>query len=171
VHDLAHGSITSGQLVLELQTQAPVPTDYAVVQIGINDLHPLARSARRSSRSSTGSGRTSCSSGDALLARSKVVVLTTLFRPVACPCRAASPGTRQPCNTCATSTKSYARPPTASAVILLDAHALLSDADSYLADRFVDSDFFLHVNGEAYSRLNERLRQLVLSASSSLVAE
>ena len=46
-------------------------------------------------------------------------------------------------------------------VLLLDAHALLSEADAYLAAPFIDGDFFVHVNHEAYSRLNERLRQLV----------
>lgn len=162
VHERAHGGITSGQLVLELQTQAPVRTDYAVVQIGINDLHPLGALGAQKQQIIDRLRQNVLLVRDALLARSKVVVLTTLFPPGRVPPSrrlAWDPATLQYVR----DVNEFIRRATdGKRVILLDAHALLSDPDAYLADRFVDSDFFLHVNREAYSRLNERLRQLVL---------
>jgi lysophospholipase L1-like esterase len=161
VRDYAHGGITSSQLVLQLGSQPTAYTDYAVMQIGINDLHPLGVFGGYKQQIVEQLKHNILLARDALLERSGVVVLTTLFPPDRPPLsrrlawdpamlqyvREVNDAIRQ-----ATDGKR---------VLLLDAHALLSDADAYLAAAFIDSDFFVHVNHEAYSRLNERLKQLV----------
>ena len=50
-------------------------------------------------------------------------------------------------------------------VVLLDAYALLVDADSGLAEGNADSDFFLHINSAAYARLNQPLQQILAHPS------
>ncbi|TMH33246.1 MAG: SGNH/GDSL hydrolase family protein [Betaproteobacteria bacterium] len=162
VHDYTHGGITSSQLLLQLRTQPTVRTDYAVVQIGINDLHPLGALGPYNEEIRDQLKNNVLSVRDALLERSKVIVLTTLFPPGHVPLSrrlAWDPATLQyvhEVNEVLNQTTDGRR------VVLLDAYTLLSGADSYLADQFIDSDFFLHVNREAYSRLNARLRQIVL---------
>jgi lysophospholipase L1-like esterase len=162
VHDYTHGAITSSQLVLQLRTQPVVPSDYAVVQIGINDLHPLGALGGYNAQIRNQLKQNVLAIRDALLERSKIIVLTTVFPPAHVPLlrRAAwDPRTLQYVH----EINEVLRQATdGKRVILLDANALLSDADSFLASQFVDSDFFLHVNPQAYSRLNERLRRIVL---------
>lgn len=159
--DYAHGGITSSQLVLQLQTQPVVPSNFAVVQIGINDLHPLGALGANKKEILDRLGRNVLRVRDALLERSDVVVLTTLFPPGRVPpvrrlaWDSATPRYIEEVNALIRGATDGKR------VVLLDAHAQLTGPDSYLAGRFVDCDFFLHVNRDAYSLLNQRLRVLL----------
>jgi len=162
VRDYSHGATTSSQLALQLQTQTAMPSDYAVVQIGINDLHPLGALRPYNSQIREQLKKNVFAIRDALLERSKVIVLTTVFPPAHIPLSRRTtwdPNTLRYIDEINDVLRESAD---GKRVILLDAHALLSDGDSFLNSQFVDDDFFLHVNRRAYSRLNERLRKMVL---------
>jgi lysophospholipase L1-like esterase len=167
VDNRAHGGMTSSQLVYQLWSESAQRTDYAVLQIGINDLHPLGALEPYKAQILAQLKRNVLIARDALLARSEIVVLTTLFPPAQVPLvrrmawdsetlrhiddindliRGAADGRR---------------------VLLLDAHRLLAGTDARLAARYVDDDFFLHVNRDAYELLNQQLGQLLASHSSS----
>jgi hypothetical protein len=45
--------------------------------------------------------------------------------------------------------------------LLLDADAILRDRNGLLIGSYADSDFFLHVNREAYGRLDAELARIV----------
>lgn len=161
VQDHSHGGITSNQLILQLSTQSTPPSDYAVVQIGINDLHPLGALKHQKNHILRQLRHNILSVRDTLLERSKVVVMTTLFPPGRVPLTrrfAWDPETLQyvrEINELIRSATDGKR------VLLLDAHTVLADSDQYLDKRFSDNDFFLHVNREAYSRLNDHLLRLL----------
>jgi lysophospholipase L1-like esterase len=162
VHDYTHGAITSSQLVLQLRTQPVVPTDYAVVQIGINDLHPLGALGGYNAQIRNQLKQNVLAIRDALLKRSKVIVLTTLFPPTHVPFLRYATWDPRTLQYIKEINEVLRQATDGKRVVLLDANALLSDADSFLAPQFVDGDFFLHVNSQAYSRLNENLRRIVL---------
>ena len=161
VHDFAHGGMTSSQLVLQLQTQTLVRGQFTVVQVGINDLHPLGVLVAQKQQVIERLRRNILLVRDALLARYDVVVLTTLFPPAHVPLvrrLAWDPDTLQYMRDFNDTVRQAAD---GERVLLFDAHALLSEPDGYLSPRYVDEDFFLHVNRAAYARLNDQLRRLV----------
>lgn len=166
VYDNAHGGITSAQLVLQLRTQSLNATDYAVVQIGINDLHPLGAFGIEKKRILDQLRQNITLVRDALLARSQIVVFTTLFPPGRVPISRRKTWDPDTLRYVDEINQVIRQSADGQRVILLDAHALLSDSSHHLASEFVDSDFFLHVNGAAYARLNERLQQIVLERQS-----
>lgn len=159
--DEAHGGTTSSQLRLLLQTLPPSRTDVSVVQIGINDLHPLGALGVHKAEILKQLRLNIVAIRDALLERSDVVVFTTIFPPGPVPLlrRAAwDPLTLQHVrefNEVIRSATDGRR------VLLLDAHALLSGADSLLQQKYADSDFFLHVNREGYAMLSAALMQVL----------
>jgi hypothetical protein len=167
VLDFAHGSKTSAQLLLQLQHAPATRTDVAVVQIGINDLHPLGVLGSDKELVLRRLHENLIAIRDALLTRSDTVVLTTLFPPAPVPLhRRAAWDPRTP-EYIADVNDLIRRAADGRQVLLLDAHAVLRDSDGWLSAPYVDADFFLHVNPAAYSRLNEAVRQL-LAASSPL---
>jgi len=164
--DLAVGGLTSAQLSLQLK-EAPLDRDsYAVVQIGINDLHPLGAVPDLKAEIVAQLRGNVAVIRDELLRRADTVVLTTVIPPARVPLvrRPAwdpeTPRRVQELNQLIRSQADGRR------VLVLDAYALLvGPDDGYLDDQYV-GDFFLHVNGLAYSRLNQQLRALVASSSS-----
>ena len=161
VHDFAHGGATSTQLLLQLLGQPLERTDVAVVQIGINDLHPLGALPANKAQVLEQLRRNILLVREALLARSDVVVLTTLFPPGPVPLwrrLAWDPATLQYVNEV---NEQLRRAADGQRVLLLDAHALLGDGNGLLSSRYADGDFFLHVNAEAYSLLNDRLKEML----------
>lgn len=161
VHDHSHGGTTSSQLLLSLLTQPITQTDFAVVQIGINDLHPLGGLQVQRNHIIESLRQNILAVRDALLARSKIVVLTTLIPPGRIPLSRRitwDPATLQHISEI---NEIIRRAADGNRVLVLDAHSLLSDSKAYLADRFADPDFFLHVNRDAYLRLNDQLQQLL----------
>jgi lysophospholipase L1-like esterase len=161
VDNRAHGGMTSSQLLYQLWSESARHTDYAVVQVGINDLHPLGALAPYKAQILAQLKRNIVAARDALLARSDVVVLTTLFPPGPVPVvrRVAwDPETLRyvdEINDVIRSATDGER------VLLLDAHRLLVSPDARLAARYVNDDFFLHVNRDAYDLLNRHLGQLL----------
>jgi lysophospholipase L1-like esterase len=161
VDNRAHGGMTSSQLVHQLWSESAPRTDYAVVQVGINDLHPLGALVPYKAQILAQLKRNVLAVRDALLARSEIVVLTTLFPPAHVPMArrmAWDPETLRyvdDINDVIRGATDDQR------VLLLDAHRLLVGPDAYLAARYVDDDFFLHVNRDAYDLLNQQLGPLL----------
>jgi hypothetical protein len=49
-------------------------------------------------------------------------------------------------------------------VTVLDASKLLADDAMYLPSRYLDDDFFLHLNADAYAVLNRELTRMLSGA-------
>jgi GDSL-like Lipase/Acylhydrolase family len=160
--NFAHGAKTSSQLRLELETAPPPPvsTAYSVVQVGINDLHPLGALGPQKQQILERLRLNIVAIRDALLTRSDIVVLTTIFPPGRVPLLRRSVWDPSTLEYIRQINEVIRRAADGKRVILLDAHALLSDADSYLSVQYVDDDFFLHVNLRGYTRLNAALQQV-----------
>jgi hypothetical protein len=161
VLSFAHGSQTSNQLVLQLQTQPAVHTEYAIAQIGINDLHPLGALRAEKQEILQRLRQNILTIRAALLARSDIVILTTVFPPGQVPIYRRTVWDPETLQYVREINEMIRAATDNDRVILLDAHAMLSDPDSYLSRRYIDDDFFLHVNREAYARLNAELQQLL----------
>ena len=161
VLNFAHGSQTSSQLLLQLQTTPLVRTDFAVVQIGINDLHPLGALTDAKEQIIERLRANILDIRKLLLERSNIVVMTTIFPPGRIPMMRRyawdprTPSYIRDINNVIRDATDDKR------VILLDAYALLVDSDAQLAERDSDDDFFLHVNSGAYARLNDQLQQVL----------
>jgi lysophospholipase L1-like esterase len=159
--DEAHGGTTSSQLRLLLQTLPPNRTDFSVVQIGINDLHPLGALSAHKAEILKQLRLNIVAIREALLERSDVVIFTTIIPPGPVPLlrRAAwdplTPEYLREFNQVIRDATDGRR------VVLLDASAVLSGADARLEQRYADPDFFLHVNREGYATLNAALMQVL----------
>ena len=164
VLNFAHGSQTSAQLLLQLKTQ-PIPhSQFAIVQIGINDLHPLGALPMQQERARQQLAENIISIRDTLLLHSDIVVLTTIIPPGPVPYARRASWESATLDRIGAVNELIRKACDGKQVILLDAHALLADKNSYLDQRYADGDFFLHVNEAAYSRLNEKLRSILVQA-------
>ncbi len=161
IANFAHGGQTSSQLLLQLRTTPVVRSTYAVVQIGINDLHPLGAMGSFKPEIVAALRTNILAIRDALLERSDYVVLTTIFPPSAVPLERKLVWDRQ---TLALIDEVNAVIRTAAdgkRTVLLDAHSSLRDRNGLLVGSYADSDFFLHVNRQAYVRLDTELARIV----------
>lgn len=165
VLNFALGGQTSSQLLLQLETAPQAHSDFSVVQIGINDLHPLGALPDAREQVISRLRANIVAIRDLLLERSDVVVMTTIFPPGRVPVQrrlAWDPNTPQYIRDINAVIRKAAD---SKRVILLDAYDLLVDTHSQLAEDNADTDFFLHVNSAAYARLNEPLQQILARPS------
>jgi len=157
----AHGGQTSSQLLLQLRTVPTPRAAVAVVQIGINDLHPLGALAPHRELVLKRLRDNLVDIRDLLRARADTVVLTTVIPPAAVPLarrHAWDPQTEQ---ILLAVNEQIRQLSDGHHVLVLDAHSLLVGPEGKIQKRFEDPDFFLHVNAEAYRVLNEKLLALV----------
>ncbi len=157
----AHGGQTSSQLLLQLRTVPTPRADVAIVQIGVNDLHPLGALEPHRELVLKRLRDNLVDIRELLRGRGETVVLTTVIPPAAVPLarrRAWDPQTEQ---FLLEVNEQIRRLSDGRQVLLLDAYALLVGPDGKIQKRFEDPDFFLHVNAEAYRVLNEKLLELV----------
>jgi hypothetical protein len=159
--NFAHGSQTSSQTLLQLQSRPVVRTSHALVQIGINDLHPLGALPGHQAQITGRLQANIRAIRDALLQRSEVVIFTTIFPPAPPPLirrpnwDGATLGHIERANELIRGLADGRR------VLVLDAHALLRGSGAHIDPGYEDPDFFLHVNPAAYARLNAQLQQLI----------
>lgn len=161
VLNFAHGAQTSSQLLLQLKTTPAIHTDYAVLQIGINDLHSLRALGAHKTQILQRLGDNIVEARDMLLQRANTVVLTTIFPPGRTPLLRRFAWDPETLRYIEQVNDLIRQASDGQRVLLVDGYVLLRDADDRLAARYVDDDFFLHVNPEAYAQLNARLQQVV----------
>lgn len=163
VFNQAHGSQTSAQTLLQLQIEPRQQVDVALLQVGINDLHPLGalgslgEAARQQLHHNLRSLR------DELLKTSHTVVLSTIVLPGPVPW-ARRPGW-DPQTTAHIQAANALLHTLADGerVHLLDAAGLLGQSPTALDGSYLSADFFLHLNAAAYARLNAALAQILAS--------
>jgi hypothetical protein len=159
----AHGGQTSRQVLLQLREMPRIKVAVSVVQVGINDLHPLGVMPQDADRVVAALQENLREIVAALLARSDVVVVTTIFPAGKVPLRRQlvwSEVTRA--RIVEVNAALAALAASSDRVIVLDAYSLLrSQEDDQLRSQYADDDFFLHVNAAAYARLNDELTRLL----------
>ncbi|HKS58878.1 MAG TPA: SGNH/GDSL hydrolase family protein [Steroidobacteraceae bacterium] len=159
----AHGGQTSRQVLLQLREMPRIAVAVSVVQVGINDLHPLGVMPEDADRVVAALQENLREIVAALLARSDVVVVTTIFPAGEVPLRRQlvwSEATRA--RIVEVNAALAALAASSDRVIVLDAYSLLRSQDQdQLRAQYADHDFFLHVNAAAYATLNEELAKLL----------
>jgi lysophospholipase L1-like esterase len=156
----AHGAQTSSQTLLQLQTAPVVRSAVAVVQVGINDLHPLGAMPAQKAEILRRLRAAIPQIRDRLLERSDVVVLTTLFPPGPVPWSRRHAWDADTLRAIEDVNATIRQAAIHDRVELIDAHALLVGNDGYLQGDYRD-DFFVHVNRAAYARLNAELASVI----------
>lgn len=161
VLNLAHGAQTSTQALLQLRNEPPLATQVTLLQIGINDLHPLGTMPRLRERVTQQLHGNLRAMRDELLARSRTVVLSTIVLPGPVPWDRQfdwDPATLDEVRAANRTLRALAD---GDRVLLLDAAALLADPRGLLDPRHVSTDFFLHLNDGAYALLNAELDRML----------
>jgi hypothetical protein len=161
IENFGHGAVSSAQLLLQLKTMPLTHSTYSVVQIGINDLHPLGVLQARKDEIVAGLQANMVAIRDALLARSERVVLSTIIPPGPVPLERRLTWDTQTLALIEVTNRVIDELADGQRVVVLDAHSLLRDEQGWLAPQYADSDFFLHVNQAAYARLNSELNALL----------
>jgi lysophospholipase L1-like esterase len=161
VENFAHGAQTSSQLLLQLQSAPARHSSYAIVQIGINDLHPLGALESLKPQIVAALNANLIAIRDALLARSDRVVLTTIFPPGPVPLARRLSWDPQTLASIDAANRAIRGAADGKRVFVLDAYAVLRERDGLLAAQYTDPDFFLHVNRAAYARLNLELSHIL----------
>lgn len=161
VVNFGRGGLTSNQLLALLKSEPQPSVAAAVLQIGINDLHPLGALGADKPRILAALTHNVREIRDVLLSHAGVVVLTTVFPTDAVPLMRRpfwDPRTEDFLRDLNEVIRGSAIP---QRVVVLDAYSILAGRDGRLAAQFVNRDFFLHVSPAAYVELNRALRRLV----------
>ena len=159
-----HGGETSRQLVLQLGQGMRPHTTWAVVQIGINDLHPLGVLRSQSDLIVENLRRNLSSIVDELLQTSDNVIVMTIIPPGHVPFWRRPLWHEETLSYLKTTNAFISQLGSRDHVFVLDADAALRDETFSLDHEFQDPDFFLHINRKAYELLNEEIKRLILPA-------
>ncbi|HEY7640186.1 MAG TPA: GDSL-type esterase/lipase family protein [Steroidobacteraceae bacterium] len=165
VVNFAHGGQTSTQLRLQLESQPAVRTRWSLVQIGINDLHPLGALAEDRALIVATLRDNVAAIVRTLAQRSDCVIVSTIFPPAHVPLSRRPFWDEATPQYVADVNRSIAALADGRRVLVLDAHAVLRGADGYIDPKFIDPDFFLHVNATAYAALDASLSELLHSGA------
>lgn len=158
VKNIGHGGQTSAQVLMQLQTEMIPEFDWAIVQVGINDIHPLGAFAGLKRDILRNLNSNIADITKILTADNGKVILTTIFPPSKPPLNRRlfwDEKTRdiiKQVNLFLKETEIRGE-----TVFVVDAHRLLADDTGWLDTRYRDSDFFLHVNPSAYTMLNQEI--------------
>jgi hypothetical protein len=163
VVNLARGAQTSWQLLLQLESQPHVASDWAIVEIGINDLHPLGVLVRERPVILDGLDRNLAAIVDQLLERSSCVVVVTIVAPGQVPMMRRLLWDAATLDGLARANRHIAELGKSARVVVLDGDGLLRDNGGYLPDEYVSQDSFLHINARAYDRLNRELLHILVN--------
>ena len=161
--NLAQGAQTSAQLVLQLAARPPVESDWALVEIGINDLHPLGVFAGREALIEDQLADNLTTVVRTLETRSRCVAIVTILPPGPVPLerRATwSPGTLAAIEA---ANQVIHRLADGERVFVFDGAALLSDEAHGLAVPYRTPDAFLHLNEAGYDVLNRGLQRILVN--------
>jgi hypothetical protein len=159
--NLAHGGQTSSQLLLQIKQSHAFNSEFALVQIGINDLHPLGILRPYKPDIVKQLRENVPAIVRALSPAASTIILTTIIPPGRPPLERRLAWDGETIALISEINELIRRQADGQRVVLLDASALLAGTDGFLSDQYLDGDFFLHINGAAYARLNSELRRIV----------
>jgi len=163
VRNFGRGGFTSSQLLMQLQTVERPRTRWSIVQIGINDIHPIGALPDYKEAVLAGLHSNFAAVVGRLLQRSDFVIVSTIIPPGHVPLRRRlfwDPSTLAYVADVNQSIRLAAR---RDRIFLLDAAVLLKGSDGYLDPQYADSDFFLHINQRAYDVLNAAVLRILRS--------
>lgn len=165
VLNLAQGGQTSAQLLAQLRVRNPVVSDWALVETGINDLHPIGALADREAAIRMQLKEDLAEIVDELRARSRCVIVATLVPPGPPPLERRWVWSNATFDALA-ETNSWIRGLRApdGTLQILDADRLLRGSDGRLAAGFRLAGSFLHVNHAGYDALNRDLRRILVNS-------
>lgn len=167
VVNLAVGAQTSAQLRLQLDSEPHVASDWAIVEVGINDLHPLGVLGEYRETIVTELDRNLGAIVERLLGRSRCVVIVTIVPPASVPWDRRWVWDRGTFDAVAAANLGIAKlahsDHNSARIRVLDAARLLVEEGQVLPPRYVSQDSFLHVNGDAYNVLNRALGGILVN--------
>jgi lysophospholipase L1-like esterase len=150
--NIAHGGQTSSQTLFQLKTQTIPKTKYAILQVGINDLHSIGTMppAQQSLIVSQ------CISNieeitKILTSKGHIVFLLTIIPPASVPLYRWVFWPENIFNMIDTINSNISKLETDN-IFIVDSHNALKDKNNTgnIDSIYEDSDFFLHINEEAY---------------------
>jgi lysophospholipase L1-like esterase len=157
VENLAHGGITSSQLLLQLSTGRAYRSRAALVQIGINDLHPLGVLPSSKLAIVGRLHRNLTLIVERLLERSDVVIVTTIFPPARVPFARRLFWDDGTLGFITSANELIRRLARRDRVVLMDASRILKSSSGEILLKYEDRTFYLHVNQRAYEALSAGL--------------
>jgi lysophospholipase L1-like esterase len=163
VLNLAQGGMTSAQLSLQLQARPPVRSDWALVEIGVNDLHPLGALRGRAPLIRAQLDADLAQIVGTLQERSACIIVATIIPPGPTPLERKLTWDDTTLEEIAQANRSIAGLARPGRVWILDAHGLLRDDASRLAARYRLAGSFLHVNSQGYDVLNRELLRILVN--------
>lgn len=166
IANMAHGGQTSRQVLLQILSAPPEHSNWAVLQVGINDLHAIGElgvdhkliveSLINNIRAAT----------DLLLQRSDYVIVSTIVQPGPIPLIRRLSWDDHTRDYVALANRTIRSWSGQARVFVLDADRLLSGQNSILGEQYADRDFFLHFNNAAYDVLNSEIRKIIAAVPS-----
>jgi hypothetical protein len=161
----AHGGQTSSQVLLQLEETSQARVSCAVLEVGINDLHPLGALGEYRQAIVEHLKANLLEIRDFLKRRADRLVLAAIFPPAHVPISRYltwDPRTLQTI----TAINDFIRDAAdGDRVQYFDANFLLRDGDGYLQAPYVDPDFFLHLRKDGYQQLNPEVSRLCSRAA------
>jgi lysophospholipase L1-like esterase len=161
VTNLGHGGLTSRQLLLQLLSEPATRSQFAVLQVGINDIHPLGVLPQQRAQILGRLEENLRSIVATLRDRADVVVVSTVIPPGSVPLQRRLTWDHQSLAYIARVNDVLRELCDGKRVVLLDAHRLLGKYDGWLQPAYADADFFLHINAAGYAVLNLELLRLL----------
>lgn len=169
VVNLAVGAQTSAQLRLQLEAEPRVVSDWAVVEVGINDLHPLGVLGELRAMIVTELDRNLGVIVERLLERSRCVVVVTIVPPGSVPWERRWLWDSGTLDAVAAANLGIAKlahsEHDADRIRVLDAARLLAAGRQELPPQYVSQDSFLHMNSDAYNVLNRALGGILVNTA------
>ena len=149
---IADGGLTSHQVLSRLKEIQIPSCDWVIVQIGINDLHLIKKNGVKDIENCK---KNISDIVDFLVFNKKKIILTTLLPISKIPIKwAYFWDKRQTIDAIKQINLHILGEQTQKGVFVLDTYKLLASEDGFLSGEFVDNDFFLHVNQNAYAKIN-----------------
>lgn len=166
---VATGGHSSTQVRLALSERMPAPGTIAVLQFGINDIHPLGAFPQygETIRNTLIKNLTDVTKN--LVDNGNPVIVTTIFPPASAPLWRKPFWDPRALGYIAEVNEHIRAMARERSVWVLDAAAVLAGDEGRIAGKYVDEDFFLHVNDAGYAALNRALMPVLASVAGAPV--
>lgn len=161
IFNIAQGGQTSSQVLMQLSTQKVPDCDWVLIQVGINDLHPIGSLESLKSSILSQLENNFLEISEFFTMRGENIIFTTLFPPGSPPLHRQIFWDDDMDMLVKKINHRIVRLCEKKSLFLIDAYSLLSSPAGKLNPIYKDDDFFLHVNDKAYELLNKKLLSLI----------